>query len=113
MSHTSIQATVEAPPGVKQNPGYVYQLLEPVTEEPGQSSKPEGPTEKADDSRGTVLPQLGSSDGPPSLVGCKHSATSAAPGSDRRPQRRALAADFSPTHFDKPISNAGFPMHAL
>jgi hypothetical protein len=79
--HTSIQDVIEAPTGVKCKAGYVYQVLQPVTEESGQSSRPVGPMGYAADSRGTAAPQLGSAAGMPILTGCKQSATSAAPGS--------------------------------
>jgi len=49
----SVPDVVEAPPGVKRKTGYAYQVLQPVTEGSGQSSRPVGPTENAADSRDT------------------------------------------------------------
>src|ERR1700678_4046610 len=111
--HSSVQAVVEAPPGAKRRTGYIYPVLQPVTEESGQSSRPVGPTGYAADSRGTAAPQLGSVAGTPALKGRKRSATSAAPGSGLRgptSRRLASAGDFSPTHFVEPVSETGMQL---
>ena len=111
--HTSIPDVIEAPPGVKHKTGYVHQVLQPVTEESGLSSRPVGPTGYAVDSRGTAAPQLGSVAGTPALKGRKRSATSAAPGAGHcgpTSHRLASTGDFSPTHFVEPVSETGMQL---
>ena len=100
-SNVSATEFVDAPPGGKRKVGYAYQVLDPVSEEAG-------PTGNADSLRDITTPQLGSASG----AGRKRSATSAASGSGRHgpsSKRLASAADFSPTHFDEPLSDAPMP----
>ena len=104
ISNNSIQDIVVAPPGIKQKPGYVYQVLSPTAEEPGHSATPAGPAGNASGLRDTAIPQMAPMVGTPNLVNRKRSATSAASGSAHQaPMVRHLAsaADFSPTHFDE------------
>ena len=100
-SNVSTTEFVDAPPGGKRKVGYAYQVLAPVSEDAG-------PTGNADGLRDIATPQLGSASG----AGRKRSATSAASGSARHgpsSKRLASAADFSPTHFDEPLSDAPIP----
>ena len=111
-SNTSVQDIIAAPPGVKRKPGYAYQMLPPVTEEPGYSAAPAGSSGNASGFRDTAIPQLDPMAGTPTLVSRKRSATSAAPGSGRQApivKHLASAADFSPTHFDEPVSDDHIP----
>ena len=97
---------IDAPPGVKRKIGYAYQVLQPVAEESNQSVVPAVPIGNVDGSRDIATPQLVA--GKTTLVGRKRSATSAASDTGRRaPVSRRLAsvADFSPTHFDEPVSD--------
>ena len=106
-SGPSVTGIVDALPGRKRKVGYAYQVLESVTEQAGPSLRIVIPAGKGGNSRGATTPQLG-----PTPGSRKRSATSAAPGSGRRgptPKRLASAADFSPTHFDEPVSDAPIP----
>jgi len=86
----------------------VYQVLQPVTEESGQSGRPIGPTENAGGLWDIATPQLGLTAGPMALAGCKCSAMSAAPDDGHHgpiSRKLASAADFSPTHFGESTSD--------
>ena len=100
-SNVSAMEFVDAPPDGKRKVSYAYQVLDPVSEEAG-------PTGNADSLRDITTPQLGLA----SSAGRKRSATSAASGSGRHgpsSKRMGSAADFSPTHFDEPLSDAPIP----
>ena len=105
ISHTSAREIVDALPGGKRRVGYAYEVLEPVAEELGPTIRHVVPAENASSLRDTATPQLGLS------VSRKRSATSVDPALGRgpTPKRLASAADFSPTHFDEPVSDGLFP----
>ena len=87
-------------------------LLPVVEEEPAQSRPLSGPLGNTVDLWGTVNPQMGSSASRTCRVGRKRAASTAAPSSARRipnPHLLASAADFSPGHFDEPLSDALVP----
>jgi hypothetical protein len=97
---------VDALPGGKRRTGYAYQVLSSVAEETRNSHTPDGPSGNASGPRDTATPRTDI------LAGRKRAATSAASGSERRaPFTRpmASAADFSPTHFDEPMSDDRVP----
>ena len=98
------------PPGGKRKAGYAYQVLQAVAEEAGPPSRTVvEPVGNAGGLRDTATPQQALTS---SLVGRKRSATSAAPVSDQHgsaTKRLASAADFSPTHFDEPVSDGHIP----
>jgi hypothetical protein len=103
---------VNAPPGGKRKTGYAYQVLQPVVEDAGHAINPVDPIGNVGGLRDTDTPQSGSAVGPSTSTGRKRSATSAAPDSGRRgpvSRKLASAADFSPTHFDEPNSDAPIP----
>ena len=82
-------------------------MLSPTAEEPGHSATPASPAGNVSGFWDAAIPQTGPMVSTPNLVNCKRSATSAALGSAHQaPMVRHLAsaADFSPTHFDKPAS---------
>ena len=92
--------------------GYPYEVLDPVVEETGLSITPVDPTGNASGLRDIASPQLGPVTGPSTLAGRKRAATSAASGSVRRApisRHLASAADFSPHHFDEPVSDDHIP----
>jgi len=96
--------------------GYAYKVLQPVikktTSGPSLLGKSMGPPGNASGLQDTATPQVSLMAKPTSLAGCKHSATSAAPGSAHPgpgPSHLASAADLSPTHFDEPMSDAPIP----
>lgn len=108
---SSAQDIVEALPGGRRRAGYAYQVLQSVGEEDTSSFPTAVPTENAGVLRGHATPQSGAPAGPTILAGRKRSASSAASGSGSRrrgptPRHLASAADFSPTHFDEPDSDA-------
>jgi hypothetical protein len=103
----TVMEIVDAPPGGKRRIGYAYQILDPLPED-GPSIRQIAPAGNGGGFRDTVTPQLG----PITGSGRKRSATSAASGSGRHgptSKRLASAADFSPTHFDEPVSDAPIP----
>jgi len=107
---------IVAPPGKKQVVGYTYKVPQPVIEETTSGlsllGKSMGPPGNASGLWDTATPQVSLTAKPTSLAGRKHSATSAAPGSARPspgPSHLASAADFSPMHFDEPMSDAPIP----
>ena len=105
----SEQTIVEAPPGKKRAVGYVYEVLPAVAEHSVGSG---GPSGNAGGSRDTATPQVVSVASPTSVAGRKRTATSDAPGSNRNgpgPSGLASAADFSPTHFEEPMSDGLLP----
>ena len=111
-SNSSAQDIVETLPGVKRKPGYVYQMLPPVFEEPGLSATPAGSYGNVSGLRDSTIPQLDPMAGTSTLVNRKRSASSAAPGSARQApmaKHLASAADFSPTHFNEPVSEDHIP----
>ena len=111
-SNASAQDIVVAPPGVKRKPGYVYQMLPPVSEEPGSAATPAGSYGNASGFRDTAIPQLDPMAGMSTLANRKRSASSAAPGSARQApmaKHLASAADFSPSHFIEPVSEDRIP----
>ena len=96
---------VDALPGGKRKAGYAYEVLEPVAEEPGPTIRPVMPAGNASSFWDMASPQLGRS------ASRKRSATSAAPSIGRGPtsKRLASAADFSPAHFEEPVSDGPVP----
>ena len=111
-SNASTQDIIVAPPGVKRKPGYVYQMLPPVSEEPGSAATPTGSNGNASGFRDTAIPQLDPMAGMSTLANRKRSASSAAPGSARQApmaKHLASAADFSPSHFIEPVSEDRIP----
>jgi hypothetical protein len=115
-SNPSLQDIIAAPPGVRRRPGYAYRALPSVDEEPGHSVTPGGSAENEHDLRDVAIPQVDPLAGNPgtSRSGRKRAASSAASGSGRpaprsQPQPLASARDFSPTHFDEPLSDGIFP----
>ena len=109
-SNPPVVEVVDVPPGGKRKAGYAYQVLQAVAEEAGPPSRTVvEPVGNAGGLRDTTTPQQALTS---SLVGRKRSATSAAPVSDQRgsaTKRLASAADFSPTHFDEPVSDGHIP----
>ena len=108
-SSNPVMEVVDAPPGGKRKTGYAYQVLQPVAEEAGPPIRTVEPVGNAGGLRDTTTPQQALTS---SLVGRKRSATSAAPVSDQHgsaTKRLASAADFSPTHFDEPVSDGHIP----
>jgi hypothetical protein len=102
-SNLSIPTIVDALPGGKRKAGYAYQVLAPVTEE---SRTPAGLSENASGPRDTATPRL------EPMAGRKRAASGAASESERRApitRHLASAADFSPTHFDEPVSDDHIP----
>ena len=112
-SSNPVMEVVDAPPGGKRKTGYAYQVLQPVAEEAGPPIRTVEPVGNAGGLRDTATPQqVLISGSAPSIVGRKRSATSAAPAPDQRgsaSKRLASAADFSPTHFDEPVSDGHIP----
>ena len=112
-SSNPVMEVVDAPPGGKRKTGYAYQVLQPVVEEAGPPIRTVEPVGNAGGLRDTATPQqVLISGSAPSIVGCKRSATSAAPAPDQHgsaSKRLASAADFSPTHFDEPVSDGHIP----
>ena len=105
-SNLSVVEVVDALPGGKRKVGYAYEVLEAIVEEPGPSIGPVVPAGNASSLRDAATPQHGAT------AGRKRSATSAAPVSGHRGpifKRLASAADFSPTHFNEPVSDGPFP----
>ena len=97
---------VDTLPGGKRKTGYAYQILPPVGEESRHSHTPPvaGLSGNASGPRDTATPRMDT------LAGRKHAATSAASGSGRRApffasEPLASANDFSPTHFNEPLSD--------
>ena len=109
-SNPPVVEVVDVPPGGKRKAGYAYQVLQAVAEEAGPPSRTVvEPVGNAGGLRDTTTPQQALTS---SLVGQKCSATSAAPVSDQHgsaTKRLASAADFSPTHFDEPVSDGHIP----
>jgi hypothetical protein len=109
-STTSVSNNIKVSPGTRCRPGYVYQLLSPTIEDSGP--KPNGSAGNASGFWDTAIPQSDPKADTPNLGGRKRSATSAASGSTRlAPGARHLAsaADFSPTHFNEPVSDIHIP----
>lgn len=103
---------VDALPGGKRRLGYVYQVLPAVAEEAGPPTGLADPAGNVGGLRDSTIPQQVSTAGPPAPTGRKRAASSAAPGSGRRgpmPGKLASAADFSPTHFNEPVSDGPVP----
>ena len=97
---------VDAPPGGKRTKGYVHLVLPSVVEEDGQPSNSVDPNGNGGGLRDIASPQVGLT------ASRKRAASSAAPGSGRRgtaPRQLASAADFSPTHFNEPVSDGPIP----
>jgi hypothetical protein len=105
-SNPSVLEVVDALPGGKRRVGYAYEVLQAVNEDPELSIRPVILAGNASSLRDTATPQHGLS------ASGKCSATSTAPASGPRgPISKCLAsaADFSPTHFDEPLSDAPIP----
>ena len=87
----------------------MYKVLPAVAE---RSVGSEGPSGNAGGPRDTTTPQVVSVTSPTSVVGCKCTATSDAPGSNCNspgPSGLTSAANFSPTHFEEPMSGGLLP----
>jgi hypothetical protein len=100
-----VSGLVDAPPGSRHRPGSV---LRPVLEADTSAARLVVPAGGVGDPWGSTAPQFGLTTG----TGRKRSATSAAPSSGLRgpvAKRLASAADFSPTHFDEPVSGGPVP----
>jgi hypothetical protein len=108
-SSSSLAEIVEAPPGVKHKLGYAYQILPPVVEEAEPSARPVVLAGNASSLRDAATPQMGPAAGTQAFTGRKRSATSASGRHGSVTKRLASAADFSPTHFDEPNSDAPIP----
>lgn len=101
----SVGEVVDAPPGGRRQPGYV---LEPVFEETASAARLVDPAGGVGGPWGSAVPQFGPTTG----MGRKRSATSAAPAFGHHgpvAKHMASAADFSPTHFDGPVSGGPVP----
>ena len=110
----STQVIIDAPLGGKQRAGYAYQVFPAVAEETGRVIRSTASSKNAGDSRDLAIPQLGElTDTPPvPLAGRKRLASTAISGSGHcRPTPRivASAADFSPSHFEEPVSDILIP----
>ena len=77
------------------------------------SVRSEGPSGNAGGPQDTTTPQVISVTSPTSVVSCKRTATCDAPGSNCNspgPSGLASAANFSPTHFEEPMSDGLLPL---
>lgn len=98
----------------KQRPGYMYQALPTITEDTGKPVQSATYSENVGGSRDLAISQMSELIDPPlvPLVGCKHSVSSAISCSvdyGITPRKLALAADFSPSHFQEPVSDNCIP----
>lgn len=104
-SAPSVLVFVDAPPRVKR--------LSPVGEDRDQALKLARPAGNVSDLLDIATPQLEPLDSARAPTGCKHSATSAALVAGQHgpaPKWLGSAADFLPTHFLEPVSNAPVPL---
>jgi hypothetical protein len=99
----SAGAVADVPSGRRRKPGDTARILDPVSEETAPTASLVVPARGGGGPWASATPQFELTAG----TGCKCLATSAAPGSDYRgpvAKRLASAADFSPTHFNEPVS---------
>ena len=109
---TSTQGTTDSLPDGEHQPSNTLQVLPVVGEGNEEDVQSAGSAEKARGLRDTDIPQPNVPNVHRPLTGRKRSASSAilSPGRrDPTPRMLASAADFSPTHFEEPLSDNGLP----